>query len=664
MEVSNDDVCNANSDVDSDDSLILPTQPPSTSADNESLKRRQKVARYQRHKNDSKCELEDPSSAKFIERQALDPISPEVEAGNCDIKVRARLMPKPNMSQILRDEGLPREYTGLKLEYARTQAILSGNGSARKRKRRSRSSQNFSQVDSELMEGSLDAARLFSSDDFGPASQSGTCELVPSSQGSQLSGTAKRIRDSLVKRFSVGNSTPNESFPKLLEVNISREVSGESVEASSVSPVTSKELPRNELTQREHTQVSNLKSSQYRPVSHESPVKQGELLFSSQSPIINRSLRRKLKRKKSLEKKRKKLSNEFSSKDLKVQVKNPETVEKIETMHLDSSVMILSQSETLSLGRTEDDAKENENLSQSLLKKFSPSPVLPTKLSEQKFVEKLAKDKNKEQFSDLKLSPYQSHDCNLLGNFAGFQEESLPEKMVSLINDENLDGLNEIAKDSIDDEQTSADDEQLQSPHLHVSRSNDEQGLEVEPSVDEKTSPISPIILAETIQELEWSQTHNSQTSELGVSIDSKEIQIVSEIFQPNVVEPGASEINTEHRNVLRSNTEEDLKDISLSWFNDDMNSEAGDDKPVTSHEFVHPNDVRSSPKDIRKVPEEKDETLFPDSLGFLNYNTMDLMLEDDMRKEAENRIIDLSPYLNGRIEVRRVLISEHQVTA
>ncbi len=67
MGVSNDDAFNVESDVDSDDSLILPTQIPSTSLDNEGLKRRQKTARFQRGKNDSKSELVSISSA-FYER--------------------------------------------------------------------------------------------------------------------------------------------------------------------------------------------------------------------------------------------------------------------------------------------------------------------------------------------------------------------------------------------------------------------------------------------------------------------------------------------------------------------------------------------------------------------------------------------------------------------
>ena len=65
MGVSNDDVFNVDSDVDSDDSLILPTQIPSTSVDNEGLKRRQKRGRFQRDKNDSKSELVSISSTFY-----------------------------------------------------------------------------------------------------------------------------------------------------------------------------------------------------------------------------------------------------------------------------------------------------------------------------------------------------------------------------------------------------------------------------------------------------------------------------------------------------------------------------------------------------------------------------------------------------------------------
>jgi len=501
----------------------------------------------------------------------------------------------------------------------------------------------LSHLDSEPIEGSFDAARYLSSDDLGLSSQSATCELVPSSQTSQLSGTEKRKRDLLLKRNSVENPTPNQIFPQLPEVNISCEVTGESMEACSVSPETSKEPPRLEFTPKEHSKVSDLKSSQCLSLSHESPVKQGELLFSSQSPIANRSLRRKLKRKKSLEKKRKKISNECSSKGLtepadkiasSVNVENLVTVS-ISENHLDSSVMILSQSESLALDRTkDDDSKENQNLSQSLLKKFSPSSVLSGEFSEQNIAADMLENRRKrKQFSDLKLSPYQRHESNQHSKLFSAQEDPVPEQIIKLISDEKVliqDALEDIGEDKVDTDLPPRADDQSQSPQLHDSRSNEIE-IEIGPNDVKKASPISPIMLAQSIEELEWSQSNIAQRKEEGVSIANQEIQIASQTLQQNVVEPGVSEINTEHQSVRRNNTEEDLKEISLSWFNEDMIS---DDKSetITSHEFAHPNDVPSTPKDVIKVLEEKEETLFPDSLEFLNYNTMDLILEDDIR--------------------------------
>ena len=85
-------------------------------------------------------------------------------------------MPSPNYTLILQEEcyfTLPKEYTCLKLEYSRMQAILTGRPA--KKRRQNRASQSSSLHDSELLNESLhfDSVPL-SSENF-------ICDIVPRS---------------------------------------------------------------------------------------------------------------------------------------------------------------------------------------------------------------------------------------------------------------------------------------------------------------------------------------------------------------------------------------------------------------------------------------------------------------------------------------------------
>jgi hypothetical protein len=116
-----------------------------------------------------KAETDSRRLENFTDRENFqsEPVGPE--------KVRSFRMPSPNYTLILQEESyftLPKEYTCLKLEYSRMQAILTDRP-AKKRKQNGLT-QSSSLHDSDLLYGALSSASTLSSANL-------VCDIVPRS---------------------------------------------------------------------------------------------------------------------------------------------------------------------------------------------------------------------------------------------------------------------------------------------------------------------------------------------------------------------------------------------------------------------------------------------------------------------------------------------------
>ncbi len=397
-----DSAMEVESDADSEASLILPTQAPSTSSTpdkkvvNVDNLRRKKVVNVDKLRR-KKIVNVDKLRCNKVDREKL-PIP----------TTKTFQMPKPNLYLILRQEStftLPKEYTGLKLEYARTQAILGNGSSSRKRKARKGlnpgesqlSNSGDCQISSVLVHNPTPAESqhcfnsvrnssdvLLSSDpsetDQGSKGDRNSLDYVLSSQEpASLPRTAKRKR---------GGRRSTKKRPKLEKLEVIQEEESENLASHSGETIAKLKTELKTENVASHEVVDRLRKEEGSDNSseendgvvhqvkgenegsgnlachsshessktvepkidlkllshglsesaHESPIKHGEVLFSSQSPVGTKSLRRRLNKRKSTLKKSNRLNVEQTS---TLETSNRLNVE--QTSSLDSSIVVLTQ---------------------------------------------------------------------------------------------------------------------------------------------------------------------------------------------------------------------------------------------------------------------------------------------------------------------------------
>ena len=390
------------SDADSEASLILPTQAFSTSSDKKDINvdklRRKKVVNVDKLRRKKIVNVDKLRRRKFDREKLPIPTTKTFQ------------MPKPNLYLILRQEStftLPKEYTGLKLEYARTQAILGNASSSRKRKTRKGlnlgesqlSNSGDCQISSVLVNNPTPAESqhcfnsvgnssdvVLSSDpsetDQGSKGDRNSLDYVLSSQEpATLPRTAKRKR---------GGRRSTKKRPKLEKLEVIQEEesenlashSGETIAKLKTELKTEKEnVASHEVVDRLRKEEDSDNSSEeadgvvhqvkdenegsgnlachsshesskmvepkidlkllshgLSESAHESPIKHGEVLFSSQSPVGTKSLRRRLNKRKSTSKTSNRLNFEQTS---TLETSNRLNVE--QTSSLDSSIVVLTQ---------------------------------------------------------------------------------------------------------------------------------------------------------------------------------------------------------------------------------------------------------------------------------------------------------------------------------
>ena len=385
------------SDADSEASLILPTQAPSTSSDKKVVnvdkllrKKIDNVDKLRRKKvvNVDKLRRKKIVNVDKLRRRKVDREKLPIPT------TKTFQMPKPNLYLILRQEStftLPKEYTGLKLEYARTQAILGNGSSSRKRKARKGlnpgesqlSNSGDCQISSVLVHNPTPAESqhcfnsvgnssdvVLSSDpsetDQGSKGDRNSLDYVLSSQEpATLPRTAKRKR---------GGRRSTKKRPKLEKLEAIQEEESENLASHSGETIAKLKTELKTENVASHEVVDRLRKEEGSDNSseendgvvhqvkdenegsgnlachsshgssktvepkidlkllshglsespHESPIKHGEVLFSSQSPVGTKSLRRRLNKRKSTLKTSNRLNVE-------------------QTSTLDSSIVVLTQ---------------------------------------------------------------------------------------------------------------------------------------------------------------------------------------------------------------------------------------------------------------------------------------------------------------------------------
>jgi hypothetical protein len=401
------------SDADSEASLILPTQAPSTSSDKKVVNvdklRRKKIVNVDKLRRKKVVNVDKLRRKKIVNVDKLR--RRKVDREKLPIPTTKTFqMPKPNLYLILRQEStftLPKEYTGLKLEYARTQAILGNASSSRKRKTRKGlnlggsqlSNSGDCQISSVLVHNPTQAESqhcfnsvrnssdvVLSSDpsetDQGSKGDRNSLDYVLSSQEpATLPRTAKRKR---------GGRRLTKKRPKLEKLEAIQEEesenlashSGETIAKLKTELKTEKDnVASHEVVDRLRNEEGNDNSSEeddgvvhqvkgenegsrnlachsshgssktvelkidlkllshgLSESAHESPIKHGEVLFSSQSPVGTKSLRRRLNKRKSTSKTSNRLNFEQTS---TLETSNRLNVE--QTSSLDSSIVVLTQ---------------------------------------------------------------------------------------------------------------------------------------------------------------------------------------------------------------------------------------------------------------------------------------------------------------------------------